>query len=45
MEVDGQPFPFSRGCSFYTVDEQGKISTVSLLGCLAASPPFGRVLA
>eukprot|EP00892_Ulva_mutabilis_P002655 jgi/Ulvmu1/12390/UM009_0036.1 len=36
-ELDGELFPFSRGCSFYTVDAEGKIAWGR--DCVEASPP------
>lgn len=37
LELDGAFMPFSRGCSFYRVNEQGQI--VWARDCVEASPP------
>jgi hypothetical protein len=37
LELDGSFVPFSRGCSFYRVNEAGKI--VWARDCVEASPP------
>ena len=36
-ELDGEFFPFSRGCSFYKLNSEGKI--VWARDCVEASPP------
>lgn len=36
-ELDGALFPFSRGCSFYVVDDSGKITWGR--DCVESAPP------
>ncbi|KAJ9504983.1 hypothetical protein QJQ45_029640, partial [Haematococcus lacustris] len=38
---EGTVFPFSRGCSFYTLDDSGRILKVAIKGALASRRPGG----